>query len=572
MFFLVLTQLFTLCVPQLLRIGTDAIIASERIGIRNAALGLIAVSSLAAGARILSRILIFNSGRRVECDIRDDLYAHLIGLSQSFFLKMPTGQIMSRAVNDLTQVRLLLGPGILNVTNTSLVYLVVVPFLLYRDWQLALLSLSSLPILVFSGRWMGARIYKLSRSTQERLGALSDRVQENLGGVSTVRVYRREAHETKRFTKSNEHYYEANVRLARLRGVLFPVMGLFGAVGGVVLLYLGGQRVIEGHMSVGEFVEFNAYLAILTWPTIALGWMIALWQRGMASLDRINEIFTQLAEISSGALEQISDTDAAPILEIQDLSFRYPEQDHPALEKISLSIQKGETILIVGKTGSGKSTLLKAITRHLEIPVKSIFLKGCDYTELSLACVRKSFAYAPQEAFLFSRSLKENIQFASPDASDKEIDEAIEQAGLSPDLKAFSDGLNTIIGERGITLSGGQRQRSTLARALIKDAEILVLDDTLSAVDNETEAAILEALANRKSQTTILVTHRLAGTRLADRIVVLDEGQIIEQGSEQELLAQDGVFSQLHRQQRRRQRLESRSESSSQAPSFESVS
>ncbi|MEE2904152.1 MAG: ABC transporter transmembrane domain-containing protein, partial [Myxococcota bacterium] len=303
--FLILTQGFALSVPQFLRIGTDALIANDSDQVRFAAFGLMGAALGGALARVLSRILIFNSGRKVECDLRDDLYAHLIGLSASFFQKMPTGQIMSRSVNDLTQVRLLLGPGLLNVTNTLLIYTVVIPLLLWSDFELAALSLLSLPLLLLSGRWMGRRIYELSRLTQDRLGKLSDRVQENLGGVSTIRTYQREEFEIERFEKKNQEYFEANVHLAKIRGVLFPVMGLFGSFGSVILLYLGGQRVISGQMTVGEFVEFGAYLNILIWPTIALGWMIALWQRGMAAMERINEIFMTQPDMQNGGENEI---------------------------------------------------------------------------------------------------------------------------------------------------------------------------------------------------------------------------------------------------------------------------
>ena len=464
---------------------------------------------------------------------------------------------MSRSVNDLTQVRLLLGPGLLNATNTLLIYIVVIPLLLWSDFELAALSLLSLPLLLLSGRWMGRRIYELSRLTQDRLGKLSDRVQENLGGVSTIRTYQREGFEIERFEKKNKEYFEANVHLAKIRGVLFPVMGLFGSFGSVILLYLGGQRVISGQMTVGEFVEFGAYLNILTWPTIALGWIIALWQRGMAAMERINEIFMTAPDMQNGGRNEIK-TDEDVLLELSNLSFAYPNQDHFALRDIDVTIKEGEFVVVVGRTGSGKSTLIKLITRLLPVSKNKIFFRGVDYNQYDIDIIRKQFAYAPQEAFLFSRSIRDNIRFSQHEAKDKQVDRTVERAGLHQDLSAFSNGLDTLVGERGVTLSGGQRQRTTLARALMNTAPILVLDDTLSAVDNETEATILQGITGSKKQTTILVTHRLAAASMADRILVLEDGKIVEQGTERELLELSGTYAQLYEHQRKRKQLEAK--------------
>ena len=552
--FLVLMQGFALSVPPLLKDATDALNTGDMVLMRRTALLLVAVAVGGSVVRILSRVLIFNSGRKVEHDLRNDLLEHLTRLSPSFYDEMQTGQIMSRSVNDLTQVRLLLGPGLLNLTNTVLVYAVVVPLLLYTDFWLAVASLSVLPTLVIAGRWMGRRIYEFGREAQERLGALSTKVQENLGGVMTVRAYRREDAELERFTELNGQYFATNVRLARLRGTLFPLMGVFGASGGIILLYMGGQRMIAGQMTIGEFVQFNGYLATLTWPTIALGWMISLWQRGIAAMDRINEVFNAEPRIVDGAMS------AAPgpgKIDMQGLSFAYSNSAQPALLDVNATIAPGETVVIVGRTGSGKSTLLRALTRLIEIPKGCVQLDGTDLVDLPLAAIRSKIAYAPQDAFLFSRTIAENVRFGRPDATDAEVKEAVRKAGLLGDIEGFPEGLKTIVGERGVTLSGGQRQRTALARALLVDAPILLLDDTLSAVDTETETKILEELASGDGRTTILVTHRLAGASGADRILVMDGGQIIEQGTEAELLARGGIYTAMHRRQRLRQAMQS---------------
>lgn len=550
MMFLLLTQAFALTIPQLLRIATDALAASDWDQVRQAGVYMVGVAVLGAGARISSRILIFNSGRKVEYDVRNDLFTQLSLLPPSFYSDMPTGQIMSRAVNDLTQVRLLLGPGLLNLTNTALVYLVVVPFLIATDWQLALCSLATLPCLMVAGRWMGKLIYEYNRSAQEHLGNLSNRVQENLGGFTTVRVYRRVDAELTRFQALNDLYYAANVRLAKLRGVLFPVMGLFGAFGSVVLLYLGGMRMIDGRMTVGDFVQFNAYLAALTWPTVALGWMISLWNRGLSAMERINEIFAAPLTIADG---DEAANERRGRIEIRNLTFSYPNTNQPALEDISTTFEPGERIVIVGRTGAGKSTLLRAIARLIEVPAGSVFIDGKDTLDIPLADARGILTYAPQTAFLFSRSIAENIGFGRPNASLEQIRAASERAGLAPDLDGFPEGLETIVGERGVTLSGGQRQRTALARALLLDAPVLLLDDTLAAVDTETETKILHTLAAQRGQTTVLVTHRLAGAADADRILVLDAGKIVEQGTESELLELGGIYAQMHQRQRLRE-------------------
>lgn len=554
--FLLLTQALSLSVPRLLKEATDALVAVDAARTRQFALYLVAVAVLAAITRIASRILIFNSGREVEFDVRNDLFAKLESLPPSFYRRMPSGQIMSRAVNDLTQVRLLLGPGLLNLTNTALAYAVVVPLLFLKDATLAALTLVALPGLVVAGQIFSRRMYRYNRDAQDKLGDLQNKVQENLGGIMTVRAYRREPAERAWFARLNDVYVEVNLKLARLRGFLFPLMGLFGAVGTIVLLYAGGARVIDGRLTVGDFVEFNAYIAALTWPTIALGWMLSLWQRGLASMDRINEVFTAKPSIADGP-NTLAECKGA--IRIEDLSFRYPDAGPdapPALTGVSTRIEPGETVVIVGRTGSGKSTLLKAILRLIEVPERSVYLDGQDVTELALESLRGAISYAPQDAFLFSRTILENVRFGQPEAPREAVERAAESAALRSDLAGFLDGLDTVVGERGVTLSGGQRQRTALARALLVPKPILILDDTLAAVDTETEQHILAALARHSAGcTTILVTHRLAGAELADRILVMDQGRIVEQGTEAELLAQGGLYSEMHARQRLRESL-----------------
>lgn len=539
--FLVATQACALAVPQGLRVATDALVQGDGPTVRRMAWLLVGLALAGALTRVASRLLIFNSGRSVEYDLRQEAFEHLGRLPPSFFQTMPLAQVMSRMVNDLTQVRLLLGPGVLNLSNTFLVYLVAIPLLWLTDWQLTLLALLPLPLLLLLGRTFARFIYTFSAEAQERLGKLSSKVQENLSGTMTVRVYGEEAGEQNRFEALNEDYLETNLKLARLRGILFPLMGLAGSIGSVVVLGVGGAKIAAGTLSIGQFVQFNAYLAALTWPTIALGWTISLWQRGVAAMDRLEHIYEAEPELVDGPEDPASDFSGR--MDVHHLTVRYGEVT--ALDDVSLSIQPGEMVVLVGRTGAGKSTLIKVLARLLEVPDGHVFVDGVDVNQLPLGFVRKALGYAPQDAFLFSRSLRENVAFGAPESTEAEIQAAVRAAALDTDAAGFPEGLDTMVGERGITLSGGQRQRTTLARALLVNPRVLLLDDTLSAVDSETEQRILQSLQETRNRTVIMASHRLNVAAMADRIVVLQDGRVVEQGTEAELLARNGAYARL---------------------------
>lgn len=548
---LILTQAFALAIPQLLRVATDGLLEGQSAAVTKAALGMIAVAVFGTAARIASRVLMFNTGRRVEYALRADLYTQLQRLGADFYQRMPLGQVMSRLVNDLTSVRLILGPGLLNLTNTSLVYLVVLPLLFYKSWQLALSSLLPLPIVLGLGSLFSRRMYDFSVTAQDRLGRLSAKVQENLAGAMSVRAYQREAAEEAVFSALNDDYMEANLELARMRGILFPMMGLAASAGSLILLAVGAPKIVAGAMTIGEFVEFGAYLALLAWPTIALGWMISLIQRGRAAMARVNEIFEAEPGLKDGPAAPPARAEGA--LSVRGLSYRYPGAEAEALCKLSFEVGPGQLVAVVGRTGAGKSTLLEALARMLPIAPGQLWMDGADVTTLPLSAVRARIGYAPQEAFLFSRSLQDNVRFGRPAASEAEVAAALKTAAFDPG--PLGEGLDTVVGERGVALSGGQRQRATLARALLIAPEILLLDDTLSAVDTETETEILSALTD-EPRTIILATHRLASAARADQILVLDEGRLVERGTEPELLAAGGLYAKMHRRQRLKAEIE----------------
>jgi ATP-binding cassette subfamily B protein len=559
MVFLVLTQLLIMCVPRLLRYATDAVLSAQEREIERDALALIGVALAAAVARIASRLCIFETGRKVEFAIRDELFGHLETLAPSFYARIPVGQVMSRLTNDLVQVRMMLGMGVINLSNTSLTFLVAVPLLFFADPLLALLSLLALPILLVSGRRFAKSVFLGNVEAQERLGSLSAKVRENLTGAMTVRVYQREPEEELAFRQLSEELLSANMKLARLRGWMLAVMGAAGSFGAIVVLYVGGRRIVEGAMTVGQFVEFSGYLAMLTGPTVGLGHLISQWQRGLASMRRVNDVFTERPTIGAGT--RSAPSKAPERIEIRSLSYAYPKASKPALESISASIAQGQMIAVVGRTGSGKTTLLQALARLIEISRDVVFLDGIDVNDLPLDYVRSAIAYAPQEAFLFSRTIKENVAFGAPEASLERIEVAIEAASFDEDVRSFPDGLATAVGERGVMLSGGQRQRTALARALVVEPSILLLDDVLSAVDTRVEARIVRALVGRaRGQTVIVATHRLAVAAHADRILVMEKGRLIEQGTERELLQLGGIYAEMHRRQRLEREMEEKME------------
>ena len=549
---LVATNALALAIPWLLKNAVDALrhfSAARSVVIRDAA--LIAVFAVVqAVIRTWSRVFIFNAGRNVEYSLRRDLFQHLTALDPGFYRRHPTGDVMSRLTNDLGSVRMLFGPGILNLVNTALVYATTLWLLIGLSPRLTLWALLPYPALLFGARIFSRAMYRASREMQEQLGAMSSTVQEDLAGVAVIKHYALEERRHAAFRRSNDEYLARALRLVRARGTLMPLFAMLGGVGTLIVLWAGGREVIAGRLTIGGLVAFNAYLVLLSWPTIALGWIIGIWQRGVASWTRVRELLATEPEIRDGA-GAAGGAGLRPSVEVRGLTLAVEERK--ILDGVSLSLPAGQTLAIVGPTGAGKTTLVDAIVRLQNVPPGTVLVGGVDVTALPLARLRGLIGYAPQDAFLFSATVAENIAFGMRGTSEIDlarVKRAAEAAGLAPDIAVLPDGYDTVVGERGITLSGGQRQRVALARALAADPAILILDDSLSSVDAQTEREILARLRPiLEGRTSILVSHRVAAVKDADQILVLDAGRVAERGTHAQLLAAGGLYASLYREQ-----------------------
>ncbi len=558
----VISNFFATLGPRFLQQGIDALRDGGGFYQIRAAVALLLLVALASGvARYGMRELLNSGSRRVETDLRDQLYDHLQRMSAEFYDRYPTGDVMARTTNDLLAVRMVAGPALMYLVDTTTRALLIAPAMVAISAQLTLLALVpllGLPIAMVS---LGRVMHHRSVEIQAQFSELTSHAHENLSGVRVVRSYRQERAEITHFRALNDTYLFRNLGLARVQGAFFPLLTLLGSLSGLVILYAGGKLVMAGAVSVGQFVAFGVYLAMLVWPMIALGWAFNLVQRGAASMGRINQLFRERPAITSPPLPvALPPAKGSREVEFRGVWFSYPgaRERGWVLQDISFRVERGSSLAIVGPTGSGKSTLVDLIVRTYDPDQGAVLIDGVDLRELSLPDLRRAVGFVPQETFLFGETLRHNILLGAPD--DGRLERVAEIAQLTEALPALPDGYDTMLGERGINLSGGQKQRAAIARALAQDPPIFVLDDALSAVDAQTEARILAGLRDALTgRTSIIVSHRLAAMRDADWILVLDGGRIVEQGTHTELLAAAGRYWELLRRQQMEEELQEES-------------
>ena len=538
---------------------------------------LIAVAGGKGIFQFLTRWIVIGISREIEFDIRNDLFRKLESLDHGFYQRTRTGDIMARATNDLNAVRMLLGPAIMYTANTIVFTTGALIFMVGISPKLTMWAFLPLPIASVIVQYFGSRIHERFERIQAMFSDISARAQENFSGARVVRAYAQEDAEVRSFEKENDEYIRRSLRLVRLMGMLWPTLQTMLGFAIILVLWLGGREVLKGNMSVGSFVAFNTYMVQLTWPVIALGWVINIFQRGTASAARIQEILSAEPQIKDepALIAVAPETEIRGDVEFRDLTFAYPresvaltavgepapkpkvEPGTPVLRGVNLRIPAGTSLAIVGPTGSGKSTLVSLIPRIYDAGPGMVLIDGRPIREYPLELLRRQIGFVPQETFLFSDSVRENIAFGTENASDEDITRAAAIARIAEDVESFPEKYNTMVGERGLTLSGGQKQRTAIARAVIRNPRILILDDALASVDTQTEDHILNHLRDvMKGRTTIFISHRVSTVRNADKIAVLHDGEIVEYGTHDELVTRNGYYTELYNKQLLEEELE----------------
>ena len=510
------------------------------------ALIIAGLATLMGAVRLWSRLLVFGAGRQVEVTLRQRIFDHLLKQEPGWVQRTGSGEVISRSTSDVENVRRLLGFALLSLTNTVLVYSLTLPAMLTIDPWLSLAAISLYPVMLLVVRVSGGRMMGQQRQQQRELASLSDLIQEDLSGISAIKIYRQEPTEEAAFARLSNRYRDAALDLARTRSTLFPLLEGISSLSLLVLLGLGTSQLANGNLTLGGLVALILYVERLVFPTALLGFTLSTFQTGQVSLERVEELLKREPAIQSPSHPQALKTVGQPgAIEARQLQVRYPASSNDALNGVNFKVKPGELVAVVGPVGCGKTTLARALGRMVDVPGGQLLIDGQDITTVSLEDLRSKISLVPQEGYLFTATLAENLRFGRPNASDAEMRQAARQAQLEADVQAFPNGYETLVGERGITLSGGQRQRTALARALLVDAPILVLDDALASVDNRTAAAILQSLTLNQQRSVLFISHQLSAAAACDRVLVLESGRVVQQGHHRDLVKQTGTYRRL---------------------------
>ncbi len=545
---LIIVDAMHLIVPQIFKRVIDSLASGMATSEQILKLGLavLGIYILMGVFRFFWRYLVIGASHRIDRNIRQELYDHLQTLSPQYYDQTKVGDIMAHATNDISAVRMATGIAMIASFDAVFLSLSSITIMVIMNWKLTLLTMIPLPLIALMMLKFGKLIHKRFESVQEAFSTLTEKAQESLSGVRVIKAYGDEESENRFFSVKAEECVSQNVKLARIWGMFQPMIGALAMASMAILLGAGGAMVIRGTISLGEFVAFSSYLMMLIWPMIAIGWVVNLLQRGAASMGRLQKIFTTVPDILDGE----NSISPEPAISVEHLSFTYPGTDAEILSDISFNLPAGGTLGVVGRTGSGKTTLVELLMRLYDPPPGTVFVGGVDVRDMKLSKIRGMFGYVPQETFLFAMSIAENISFGADGISPERISELARIVDIAAEIEDFSDGYDTMVGERGVTLSGGQKQRVAIARALAVTPEILVMDDSLSSVDTETEAAILSRLKHEIiNLTSILIAHRISTIQNADHIIVIDNGRVVEQGTHAELLEHEGFYTELYRMQ-----------------------
>lgn len=559
---LILVDVIQLIMPKVMQYAIDSLQARtiDQTGLFWVAVVIFGAAVSVMALRFFWRILIIGNSYTIERHLRQDFYDHLLRLSQNFFNKSKIGDLMAYATNDLNAVRMLFGMGLIAAMDIVLMTIASFSFMGAINWKLTALAVIPMPILSLTIGYFGKKMHMTFRKVQASFASMSGSIQESISGIRVVKAFAQEEAELAKVDEVSMHFVRQNISLAKIAGIFHPFMNFVISISVIITLYFGGRATIRGEITIGEFIAFFQYLNMLVWPMIAIGWIVDMYQRGTASLQRLNEIFVVNPEITDAEADP-KITQIQGSIEFKNLSFRYGEDLPLVLKDINASIQNGKTLAIVGPTGCGKTTLIELISRIYEPPSDSILIDGQPVNKIPLKTLRQEIVLVPQDIFLFSESIADNIRLADIEAPMEMVYDAARIAQVYDEIMDFEHKFETVVGERGLTLSGGQKQRVAISRALLTDPKVLILDDALSAVDTKTERFILESLIKaRKGKTTIIIAHRISSIQHADTIMVLGQGDLREIGDHQSLLAQKGLYYDLFEKQRIRARLEGEEE------------